>query len=166
MENRVCKKCKVEKPITEFYFTGKNNYYRQSSCKSCMKVYKIEYWRKNKKHFDKLGLLYQKTPKGKYYTARVSAKRKKVPFTISREFFISLCLDSCSFCGEKPAMGVDRIRPKFGYIFGNVQSCCFRCNRGKFTETEQEYINHCFKVVNYLQKKEGERYGRKNIDYR
>lgn len=149
VKERKCRICNIIKPINEFYLTGHSKIHRHRACKKCLGVYKKAYHNKRRKYFLKLSLIRQKTPKGKYNSARISARRKKVPFAISRDYFVLLCNSQCIYCGITPAMGVDRIIPKRGYVLGNTESCCFKCNRGKFLDKPQEYLDHCKKVVKF-----------------
>lgn len=51
METKICTKCKLEKPITEF----NNNKYKsdgkQSECKECHKLLCTNYYNRNKQHY-------------------------------------------------------------------------------------------------------------------
>ena len=45
--NKICTKCKIEKPVSEFYIESKNNFlstsYYRSECKECQRKMKVEY---------------------------------------------------------------------------------------------------------------------------
>lgn len=42
MEKRICSKCKVEKPLTDFYINNRNPHGYHYSCKECGRKYKLE----------------------------------------------------------------------------------------------------------------------------
>jgi hypothetical protein len=45
------------------------------------------------------------------------------------------------------APSVDRIDPNGGYMKDNVVWCCFACNAGKYTLSQEQYIDLCRKVA-------------------
>lgn len=54
MEAKICSKCGIEKPITEFrnkWYSKYNKYYLYSSCKECEKKYDAERGKENKKRY-------------------------------------------------------------------------------------------------------------------
>ena len=49
MEIKVCKKCGIEKQVSEFY---KNRKHYSSQCKECLKQYRIENKERRKKYVE------------------------------------------------------------------------------------------------------------------
>jgi hypothetical protein len=64
------------------------------------------------------------------------AKKKKVPFDLSKEDFDVLTKGECAYCHRSPDtwFGIDRVVPILGYVLGNVISCCCDCNTDKFED--------------------------------
>jgi hypothetical protein len=91
---------------------------------------------------------YQHTP-GRIFTVyKKGAKSRGIIFDIEKDYFIKFINKPCRYCGEN-AIGVDRIDNKKGYVVGNIGPCCKWCNRMKMDHDEQEFINHCKKIVDY-----------------
>jgi hypothetical protein len=77
-----------------------------------------------------------------YSNLRYTARRRKLDFSISLEYFKELRSRGCFYCGGSlPPLGhgVDRINSKFGYVIGNVRPCCSRCNEAKNDVSEEEF---------------------------
>ncbi len=49
--SKVCFRCRIDKPIAEFLFLRAAGRY-ESSCKSCLSLYRSEYYKKNKEYVD------------------------------------------------------------------------------------------------------------------
>jgi hypothetical protein len=76
---------------------------------------------------------------------RLSAKKKKISFSITPTEFLELALKNCHYCGEPPSNifvksgcvghyeynGIDRVDNNLGYESGNLVPCCADCNIGK-----------------------------------
>ena len=61
------------------------------------------------------------------------AKKKGVPFELTKDEWEKLVVGKCAYCHRSPTtwFGVDRIVPSRGYVSDNVESCCFDCNNDK-----------------------------------
>ena len=118
-----CARCKQEKPLDEFYphyNKYRHKYYRTSYCKECMKEYRRQQYLKHKRkrlekakeyvkdpEIKKKQYEYRKrwrytSPSGIYSTIRESAKRRGIPFEISKEEFIQWFKENpqqCFYCG-------------------------------------------------------------------
>lgn len=93
---------------------------------------------------------YIKTPSYKYREYRNGAIDRNYEFDISFDEFMSYWQKPCAYCGvEIETVGLDRVDNSLGYSIGNIQTCCFRCNRSKDTFSKQEYIEHCKRVVEF-----------------
>lgn len=54
----------------------------------------------------------------------------------------------CHYCGEAiPTAGLDRVDNTKGYVLDNLVSCCTFCNAAKNTQTMDEFIVRCKKIV-------------------
>jgi len=51
MENRICSKCKIEKPLSEYKKNATKTSRVNSYCKDCSNIYSKEYYKKNKEYF-------------------------------------------------------------------------------------------------------------------
>lgn len=130
MDNKCCKTCKQDKPLSEFP-AGKRRdgtvYYRPH-CWSCKynnhdkgksqeqrsKEYHRAYYFHNKLDFKYKAYRH----KHKLYEGQV----------ISRDFAVQLMAQPCFYCGLPHGHGIDRIDSSKGYTEDNVRSCCEKCN--------------------------------------
>lgn len=64
-------------------------------------------------------------------TYKVNARRRGLTWALSRDQFQALVRGSCRYCGEAPALGVDRKDNGQGYTPDNSVSCCSACNYAK-----------------------------------
>jgi hypothetical protein len=91
-----------------------------------------------------------------------SAKKRDIPFNLSKEQFKELTSSRCYYCGCLPKMikfrkyknkenynwgdyqfnGIDRIDNNLGYIKGNCVPCCRTCNRGKGAWSFEYWVTH------------------------
>ena len=89
-----------------------------------------------------------------------SARRRNVPFELTREEFAGLICLPCFYCGDPPAErminsykafmvcnGIDRVDNTKGYTRDNCVTACKTCNVAKAALGQQEFINHCKKVA-------------------
>jgi hypothetical protein len=91
---------------------------------------------------------------GSLYTIyKANAKRSKLTFELTKEQFVALVKQPCSYCGNsKPGRtGVDRVDNKQGYVISNVNPCCSICNRMKKTMTVEYFIEHCRNIIKHVQ---------------
>jgi len=138
----ICIRCKIEKPILEFYtynrkFNNKIISSVFSDCKKCHKE-KSDYRRYN-------------YPSSLLYEYKKNAKVRNLIFELDLEYFIWLKNQPCYYCGQfvekNKKMGIDRIINTIGYIKDNCVPCCRICNQAKWKLTENEFIEHCNKIV-------------------
>jgi hypothetical protein len=189
MDNKTtlnCRKCNAIKPIEEVGKQIKNG--QSNLCKKCKQEYHNNYKIKNsakmKETFNKNKLKYYKKTKEKYYqdielskqklktryfnntaarlvnSAKVRAKKKNIPFDITKEDIIipTFCpvlgikLQVNSGCAKHSSPSLDRIIPDKGYIKGNVIVVSYKANTIKNDAT----IEDLEKVTNFYKKKMGE----------
>lgn len=92
---------------------------------------------------------YNRTVKGKYRNLKRAAKNRAQGFNVNLEEFLTLQAAPCIYCGDnlpKSGHGVDRIDPSKGYKRGNIQPCCFVCNRAKGDLTHMQFLKHLRKI--------------------
>jgi hypothetical protein len=135
----ICKNCNIDKPLSEFYEyksrhhkkTGKTYY--KKDCKDCsLKKHKPS--KEARRFADFNGNL----------------KRRGIEVTLTREQFLEFWGKPCIYCGnDTPTVNLDRVNSDKGYSMDNVVPCCLSCNMGKGTQTAEQYIDHCNKVVDH-----------------
>lgn len=89
-------------------------------------------------------------------SAKARAKRDNVPFSITKEYLLSIATDECpvfhmTFDWGRSGLGIgkfkpncptlDRIEPHLGYVEGNVAFISHRANRLKDNGTMQEHYD-------------------------
>lgn len=155
MEKYKCSKCKVEKPVSEFYKDkgSKNGFNCQ--CKKCRDLYKknnveykaVEYKRIKERHI--------RDPRQKILSqAKVRAKEEGIPFSITLDDIIipnkcpvlNIELKIGNKFNRENSPSLDKIIPKLGYVRGNVCVISHRANRLKGNSTIDEIIA----VINYI----------------
>ena len=80
------------------------------------------------------------------------ANRKQIEFSLSVEEFTTLASGTCVYC-PAPATGIDRKNSKKGYTISNSQSCCSKCNWMKGQLREDDFIEHCQRIVSVYHSK-------------
>lgn len=97
-----------------------------------------------------------------YTSYRASARRKGIPFTLSRSFFNQKTKELCAYCGESPSNythncyytdvyvynGLDKINPDNGYVPENCNPCCKKCNWMKGTLSLSQFKEKITKIHN------------------
>ncbi len=131
---RTCPKCKKTKPLEEIRSNGSE---KDTRCKECEAI---------------RSAMGRRTNRTKFSTARGSAKRRGVEWTLTLEQYVALRQNACHYCGFPlpEAGGLDRIEGEKGYVLGNVIPCCTQCNiaRGaNFTVEEMLVIGEAIARV-------------------
>ena len=72
---------------------------------------------------------------------RCNAKKKGRIYGLSKPVFRTLVLGSCRYCGQQPALGLDRIDCGAGYTEENTQPCCATCNYAKREMNHVEFVS-------------------------
>lgn len=148
-----------------------------TECKKCKSLYEKEYWIKTKdfppkKNKQKMRSLkwynlrkntteykervhdYNQSLCGRFSMYKIgSAKKRNFLFNLTLDQFDNITKQKCYLCGEyskgKNFCGIDRIDSNIGYSIENCQPCCDMCNYGKSDWSQQEYEDHCLRVVQY-----------------
>jgi len=99
------------------------------------------------------------------HRSKNNAKKRNYEFSITKDDILSLYYrqnKKCRFCQDSIVVpktqkefkncnniaSIDRIDNNKGYNQNNIQLTCLKCNLGKQSMSDLEYINHCKKVVN------------------
>ncbi len=83
-----------------------------------------------------------------------SAKRRGIEFSLSKDDVEKLVTSQCFYCSADPSNtikrprindvfyynGIDRIIASRGYTLDNCVPCCWKCNRGKSTDSRDEFL--------------------------
>lgn len=100
-----------------------------------------------------------------YRSYKYSALKRGHDFLLSKEEFLLLIEDNCSYCGDEPSMrwkrftsnfvfnGVDRVNNNSGYETGNCVTSCLICNRAKNIMTDQEFRAWIKRISNFQTRK-------------
>tara|TARA_R110002126_G_scaffold43449_1_gene124474 strand:+ start:694 stop:1335 length:642 start_codon:yes stop_codon:yes gene_type:complete len=153
---RLCKYCNEQKHFKEFRelqkgrgWKAQNGSARYPQCLVCERIAAAKRYRLNGIH-------------QKYNGARTNAKKKGVPFEISKEYLIQLLAnapDKCPVFGTKfvinrytaknkenkgsfrdDSVSLDRIIPELGYVEGNLVIVSDLANRIKTNATPEQII--------------------------
>ena len=158
---KVCTKCHVEKPLTEFGNEKRTRDGKRADCKECYKKMREKWVKKNPNYFKEW---HEKNPeyrselyrnnierekltnkrwriKNKEACRLKSAKRrqleKELPYHYSVEDWketLTYFSHSCCYCGSKENLQQDHFIPaeKGGaYIKSNIVPACYSCNTSK-----------------------------------
>lgn len=150
----LCKcKCGNEKEVLSSNLLRGNS----KSC-SCLSIIA------SKKRALSSGIAAQRALFGKY---KCAAMKRKLPFELDINSFVSLCKQRCFYCGSDPSQiaktkcdtgrfiynGIDRIDNLQGYISKNcVPSCCI-CNKMKLTMSQADFIRHVNLISGFCAKR-------------
>lgn len=88
-----------------------------------------------------------------YTVYKNRARARLLSFELERDTFKNIVTTPCAYCGSPPKSifkvrsgndstaynGIDRINNSFGYVAGNVASCCRVCNMAKGVLTRDEF---------------------------
>lgn len=94
-----------------------------------------------------------------YYSYLQAAKKRYVPFTLTKDAFKDFTQQSCYYCGQLPTQiygqaklngyyiynGLDRLDPSKGYTEDNCVTACGTCNFAKQGLTAKQFLDlvHC-----------------------
>lgn len=155
MINKVCTKCNIEKPVSEFSKDNSRVSKYKSHCKKCDAARRKQYFKDNlEKERNRLNK-YAQTAKGRYNNLKKSAKNRKINMELTFEEFVHLDKQPCRYChSEKGSYGygLDRIDSNKGYTLKNVVSCCGICNTIKMHSdiTDDKLINRLELMIKNL----------------
>ena len=127
--------------------------------KETTRLYNLEYRKKNSGRLKKASrvfyyhhreimkernTLFNHSPSGRYCHYKHSAKRRRIIFELTKEDFIRLWKQECTYCGLViEGVGIDRIDNKLGYTTENCVPCCAWCNIAKNKWSKEEFLEKC-----------------------
>ena len=79
------------------------------------------------------------------YVAR--ARRKGLPFSMTRTAFDTVRRRPCHYCGGVKSMGLDRVDNARGYTMDNVVPACTVCNLMKKDMPPEEFVRASWAIV-------------------
>ncbi len=157
---RVCKKCRQEKPIEEFYFNSRTNMRRMSRCKACVAATTQERRCRDlekSREYERSRNRIRRASNPRYYwataaffTIRQRSAAKNLEMDLTREFLLSIAPTHCPVLGLEidytaskgkitdHSPSVDRIDNSLGYVKTNIAVICNRANRLKSDATPRE----------------------------
>lgn len=165
-----CAACKKDKPRAEFA-VDKARSRLHSYCRDCFnKLYRTRYvqarkacYARNKERYREAARARKRAAPGApgYAQLKYKARKRGIPFTLTYESYLALRAEpSCVCCGNPVAWtchgpphtraSVDRFQPNRGYVPGNVNVLCGRCNVIKNDATPAQIelvLNWCLSKV-------------------
>lgn len=172
---KLCPKCKIVKPASEFYIIGK---YLSAYCKACTSIFSKEYHKNNKNEIHKRKYNHRINNIDKYikseraihkdpkhihrqwatYSIRHHKKRGfKMSMTIEELTKRAKTITYCPMCGIKlkwyygnlssNSPTVDRIDSNNELTMDNTQIICHKCNMAKRDRTMKEFVEYCRTIV-------------------
>jgi hypothetical protein len=179
--NKICTKCKVEKPATEFYKDKRktdglrswciecqkqDNKKRESSYNETRRNYRLthkeesrskkrDYYKQNKEVILANNSKWRQTFNGRLLSYKVSATKRGFDWLLTDEEFASFWQKDCFYCGDEiKTIGIDRIDSTRGYTLSNLVPCCTQCNIMKMDYSNKEFLNK-IKQIYELQRSKG-----------
>jgi len=162
---KICTKCGADKPMSDFYTTGKKadgSPKIQSWCKPCISSKQASYHRRTWGPSKLQYTAYKRTQNHRSYLTYLLAKAKKRgECTITIDELCSILHNQngkCAMTGWEMTMrladgvvptniSIDRIDSNIGYHSGNVQLVCRCVNVAKNDLTMQEFVKLCRAVM-------------------
>jgi hypothetical protein len=80
--------------------------------------------------------------------------QRDLTFSLTLAEFEKLTGAECFYCGEIPAMGIDRRDNRIGYNSRNCVPACVECNFMKRAMLEHRFLARVMKIAAYQKKKE------------
>lgn len=167
LKNKTCAKCKIEKPVSDFYFVKTREHW-YSYCKECqrLKERKIK-----EKFFVENGITVGQHKRTKdikgWFTpmlgsTKIRATRKNVVCDIDINFLVELYNKQKGKCaitswemttisgeGYKDSnISIDRIDSTRGYIKDNIRLTCRGANAFKGTWNDNQLVELCIAILN------------------
>jgi hypothetical protein len=130
----VCTKCGQQKTQADFYKDNCNQRGHVAQCKACYRethrtVLRFKPYRREE-------------------SLRSGARKRNLPWELSREQFMSFWQKPCVYCGDAiPAIGLDRIDNTKGYTMDNIVPCCTTCNGMKSYLGLDDFLDRCCRIA-------------------
>jgi len=170
IQNKICSKCRVEKPLSEFYPHKKHSLGVSSACKECTRRYAKEsyYARPNKKIS---GYKYRKSLRGaetrKRYVQTAEYKFNRWRYWIKSEYnltpeqydkLLQAQGDACQICGKPETAcnqyGLMRLAIDHDHTTGKIRGLlCQKCNQAiGLTGENVEILKQIIKYLGQYEK--------------
>ena len=88
-------------------------------------------------------------PERVYRMYQYKSAQRELTFRLTFEEFRKLVNAPCFYCGETPAMGVDRVDNRIGYLTSNVVAACVECNFMKRAMLRHKFLYRAQKIAKY-----------------
>ena len=101
-----------------------------------------------------------------YNVYKHNALKRGLKFDLSKAKFYLLTKSNCFYCGSSPSRvhnhqdngyvyhytynGIDRLDNNIGYSDKNCVSCCFQCNKAKWTLSLEDFCNYINLVYSHM----------------
>jgi hypothetical protein len=163
---KCCRKCGIEKPLTEFHKDKHKKFGVSGVCKPCICAIKHEYYLKNESTIRKNVSVYRKSyiPKhnreidSRLKNLCTKAKNRNKEFSLVNADLLDvfevqqgLCaytkLPLVATANQFNTISLDRIDSSKGYHKDNIQLVCAAINKMKQEYTEQMFISLCHLVA-------------------
>lgn len=152
MKEKVCTKCGVVKPISDFYKDKTRKFGVYPACKTCSNVYKKTWRDKNRERINLTTKIYRENNSEKvkaankkwnsfnkeklcnYQLERRVQKKQNGVFQVSDKELFSLYRSKCFYCDQSKSVEIDHIIPinRGGrHSIGNLVAACRKCNASK-----------------------------------
>lgn len=163
-----CPHCKIEMRESDFSPNRANPSGLSSWCRVCNKEHARKYRKTSKRPSqsvkkwataNKETLIRarkswnQRNPdKHRVHQYRAMSKLRGHSFELDSRLVMDLVTDFCFYCGvpPSPVHGIDRVDNAKGYIFGNVVTCCRRCNTAKSDLSPQEFREWVDRIYGWM----------------
>ena len=102
---------------------------------------------------------YSKTIEGRFVRGKCEAKKKNIPWLLSKDFYEKLvepdkCFYNCGSQLNKGGYSLDRIDNSKGYSEDNVLPCCWNCNSLRRNKLSVEETIKIIQLLKDLRKTE------------
>jgi 5-methylcytosine-specific restriction endonuclease McrA len=155
IEHKTCKACSAQLPLESFAKSNGGKFGRTHTCRKCVAKNRLE----NLESVRAKEREYDRTPRGRYHTAKSSIAKRGIDFNISLEWYENFCLENkiCFYCDEDMAntpvgLGLNRIDSNKGYSEDNLKRCCKKCNSIMNNYSINDLKTRVFKIVKRMEK--------------
>lgn len=151
---KYCTFCQIEHPVTTEYWTIRKTTGRPNQCRERVRYNSKEYTKKSKAKRYEWHQKYKETPNGRFYRARIKAKKRKIEWQLNLDQYIQLVKNNCYYCKDtlsKSAGNLDRVDNFKGYELNNVVPCCINCNVAKGTKTTEEFAQWILRAAKWAE---------------
>jgi hypothetical protein len=135
--DRICTKCNRVFPFE--HYEVRYGTVRRRQCRDCRNAASARWVAKHPDEAKATYSRYLSKPGNKFHQTRSSAKKRGIPFLLSKAEYTTLCQQrNCSFCGIELAesersrkWSLDRVDSSGPYAVHNCVVLCFGCNSAK-----------------------------------